>query len=283
MSENTKNINSDTTVHVYIVAGQSNAVGYNNIAEYRGDQDQFKSKYLTQDDVLFWNSMGYGIRRTGEWTRLGLSESGSFGPEISFAYDMARYHPGDRIAIVKCAADGTSIARSCDYDDYIPDFAGFNDNGNNWHWPEDGRRAGLLYRKLISNVRAAVGSLQDDGVRWELAGMAWMQGENEAGISMKMAADYENLLDEFIESVRHDLGMLFLPVAIGQVNSFDWTNGDIVRAAQQRYCYKDDNAILVETMDISREGSGGPSHFDANGTVELGKRFAEAMNKLVNG
>lgn len=88
-----------------------------------------------------------------------MNNSGSFGPEIGFAYDMARAMPDERIAIVKCAAGGTGIARSIDYSDYIPALSNFDDNGNNWHPPSNNLQAGLLYRKLIDNVRDAVSAL----------------------------------------------------------------------------------------------------------------------------
>jgi hypothetical protein len=107
-----------------------------------------------------------------------------------------------------------------------------------------------------------------------------MQGEREAGISLKMAGDYEALLKSLIQAVRTDLKTPRLPFVIGEVNSHTWKHGDIVRKAQDKVCQEDKNALLVKTTDLSRKGSGGVSHFDADGMIELGLRFATAVNQL---
>ena len=272
------NIQKDSRVQVYIIAGQSNAAGYNNIVEYQKGRVEFPGKLLSQRKVLYWHWAGKG--QPNSWGVLGVSEKGSFGPEISFAYELSRAMPNERIAIIKCAAGGTGIARSVDYSDYIPALANFDDKGNNWHWPTENRQAGVLYKKLIDNVREAVSALELDGLQYELAGCIWMQGEHEAGISLKMAKDYEGLLAGFISSVRADLKAPSLPFAIGKVNSHSWAFGGIARDGQASYCREDKNAILVETTDLPREGSGGLAHFDADGMVELGGRFAIAISEL---
>ncbi len=40
-------------VQVFIIAGQSNAVGYNNIVEYQKGQVEFPGKFLDQPQVLY--------------------------------------------------------------------------------------------------------------------------------------------------------------------------------------------------------------------------------------
>ena len=158
--------------------------------------------------------------------------------------------------------------------------AGYNDKGRNWHPPTDGREAGALYSALMANFRNAVSALERDGKQWELSGFLWMQGEHEGGISRKMAEDYEQLLSDFIRSVRKDLQAPSLPFVIGQVNSHTWAYGDIARKCQVDVCRKDQRTLLVETVDLPRV-SGDASHFTADGMLTLGSRFAEAMVKLV--
>jgi len=266
-------------VKVFIVAGQSNAVGYNRVKEYQKGRVEFPKAYRHQPNVLFWSADGEGKKTT--WKALGIAASGAFGPEIAFAHDLAAELPEQRIAILKCASGGTGIARSVDYSDYIPALKDFNDHGKNWHPPADGKEAGLLYQKLIKSVRDGVSALDRQQIEWDLAGCLWMQGEHEAGISRKMAQDYDKLLAGFISAVRKDLKIPSLPFVIGQVNSHTWAYGETVRKMQAMVCERDPNAILVETIDLSRKGSGGASHFDADGMFTLGSRFAKAAASLM--
>jgi len=263
-------------IRVFIVAGQSNATGYNHIRQYHGGREPFPETLRVQPRILFWPGSDTPQEKDNLWTALRVGDSGSFGPEIAFGHDMEQAMPGAAIAIVKYAVGGTGIARSVDYTDYIPAVAGFNDKGRNWRPPTDGREPGALYRALIANFRNAVSALERDGRKWELTGFVWMQGEHEGGISRKMAEDYEKLLSDFIKSVRTDLQAPSLPFAIGQVNSHTWAYGDIARKCQAEVCRKDRNALLVETVDLPRV-SGDAAHFTADGMLTLGSRFAQAM------
>ena len=267
-------------VRIFIVAGQSNAEGHNHIRQYHGGREPFPETLRVQPRILYWPGDDHPQPNENLWTALRVGESGAFGPEIAFAARMEQAMPGERIAIVKYASGGTGIARSVDYTDYIPPLKGFNDHDRNWHPPTDGREAGTLYRALIANVRNAVSALERDGKTWELAGLVWMQGEHEAGISRRMAEDYEKLLRDFIKSVRKDLGASSLPVAIGQVNSHTWAYGDIARKDQAEFCRKDRKSRLVETLDLPRV-NGDAAHFTADGMLTLGERFAEAMVTLM--
>ncbi len=275
----TETANTNRPIRVFIVAGQSNAVGYNNISEYQNGNAAFPDKYLHQPDILYWNTSTKD--RPTAWKTLRVNDNGSFGPEITFAYDLAAANPNDRIAIIKCAVGGTGIARSADYTDYISALKNFNDKGNNWHPLSDNHPAGQLYQMLIEDTHAALAQLESEHFQWKLTGFIWMQGEHEAGISLKMATDYEKLLTEFIGAIRGDLNTPCLPVAIGQVNSHTWAYGDIVRQAQENFCKNDTNAALVKTTDLSRNGSGGPAHFDADATLTLGSRFSAAMKQFI--
>ncbi len=271
-----RELDTNTPVQVFIVAGQSNAKGYNNIGEYRSGRVEFPRDHRFQPNVLFWES-------GEEWSALSIPDSGAFGPEIGFAYDQAVKKPAERIAIIKYAVGGTGIARSSDYRDYIPALKDFNDEGNNWYPPTAGRKAGLLYQRLMKNVRDALAALDRKQIRWELAGCLWMQGEHEAGISRKMAEDYDKLLSSFMSAVRTDLNAPALPFVVGEVNSHKWAYGMIVRTKQALVCRQDRHAVLVTTTDLPREGSGGAAHFDADGMLVLGSRFATALNRLTDG
>lgn len=266
-------------VKVFILAGQSNAVGYNDVREYRHGKEPFPAELANQPDILFWDA-----RKTA-WIplRLGASQgsgTNAFGPELGFARGIAERLPGTRIALVKVAVGSTGLARSADYNDYIPTLNGFNDHGRNWHPSDDGRPAGQLYAQLIAEVERATAALRHDGVAYELAAVLWMQGEHEAGISARMAGDYGRLLSGLMRSLRADLRTPALPFAVGEVSG-TWPYGDVVRTAQADVCGPDGHAALVRTADLSRQGSGGTAHYDADGMVELGARFAVTVGSML--
>ncbi len=273
-------VNTNRPVKVFILSGQSNMVGYNNVREYRQGKTAFPDDFRNQPDILFWRE------KKKSWTPLRIGDSNGsnpngFGPEIGFAHDLAPLLHDEQIAIIKCAAGSTGIARSSDYNDYIPSLKNYNDHGRNWHAPSEGKEAGLLYQQLLKEVNHALAALEKNGRKYELSAFLWMQGEHEAGISPTMAGDYETLLKSLIKSIRTDLKAPELPVAIGETDSQRWRYGTIVNDAQNKICREDGHAVLVKTAALTRNGSGGTAHYDADGMLELGRRFSAAIHQLL--
>jgi len=273
-------------ITVYILAGQSNAVGYNHIHEYHGDTADLSRQLKGISDILFWPGTNALSGAARQWTGLrpGLSaiaaeesyRSGCFGPEIGFAIKLRELDPDGKIAIIKYAEGATGIARSSDYNDYIPALKGFDDKGNNWAPPEKGKPAGKLYTGLLENIRLALAGLDGKKIPYRIGGFIWMQGEHEAGISPTMAGEYGTILSGFIRSVRKDLSNNDLPFLIGEINSHTWAFGDLARARQAAVCFEDPHNFLVKSADLPRKGVGNLAHFDADGMLELGKRFGSA-------
>ncbi|MGV8139725.1 MAG: sialate O-acetylesterase [Mangrovibacterium sp.] len=274
-------------VKVFILSGQSNAVGYNDIGELRTKPVHLNDLTGEHSPVLFWPGTNALPEFSGKWITLrpGVSEiaaegaykGGCFGPEIGFALTMSGVIPGEQLAIIKYAVGATGIARSKDYHDYIPGFEKFDDKGKNWSPPAKGKQAGLLYQELVKNIKAALDSLNRRGVSYEICGFLWMQGEHEAGISKKMAEDYDVLLSQFRKSIRSDLRLKRLPFVVGEINSHSWAFGDKARESQSKACREDKHTILIKTVDLPRGSVGGLAHFDADGMMELGKRFSQGF------
>jgi len=277
-------------VTVYILAGQSNAVGYNNIREYHGDTSMLQSQLKEISGTLFWPGTNALPGTAGQWTGLrpGLSaiasdesyRNGCFGPEIGFALKLRELDPEGKIAIIKFAEGATGIARSSDYHDYIPALKGFDDQGNNWAPPEAGKPTGKLYTGLLENIRLALSGLEARNIPYRIGGFIWMQGEHEAGISPTMAGNYGKILSTFIRSVRKDLSINDLPFLIGEINSHTWAFGDLARDRQAAVCFGDSRSVLVKTVDLPRKGVGNLAHFDADGMLELGERFGTAASRF---
>ena len=267
-------------VEVYILSGQSNAVGYNNTDTYT--PAPFPESLRSQANVMFWPGSNAKPGMQNVWTTLQVGASAvgekAFGPEITFGHDMAAAMPGTEIAIIKYAVGGTGIARSKDYTDYIPGFENWSDHGNNFHPPEEGEPTGILYQNLLSNVGSALNGLTDQGKDYRLAGILWMQGEHEAGISSSMANDYQMLLTGLVSSLRQDLSAPNIPVVVGQISDA-WIYREAVQTGQENVSDNDPNAAMVVTRDLPRPPNNW-AHYDANGMTVLGSRFATAMQTL---
>src|SRR3989304_4313852 len=139
-------------VQVFILAGQSNALGYNDYTEYpslspRGER--FPAGLLVQPEVMFWPGPKARVELRDKWvdlqvgaqTTLAATPLNAFGPEITFGRDMAAAMPGTQIAVVRYAVANTGIARHADYTDHTRG----DDRDWNWHPPEAGRPTGKHY------------------------------------------------------------------------------------------------------------------------------------------
>lgn len=278
------------SIKVFILAGQSNAVGYNDFKEYSGDSNRLLEQVKALRHVRFWPGSNALKELQNRWTVLQLGASDissddpfmqSFGPEIGLAITLSNALPGEQIAIIKYAVGGTGIARSEDYTDYIPALKGFDDKGVNWHPSSDSKHAGLLYTTLIDNISKALTSLKNENQQYELCGFFWMQGEHEAGISKKMAEDYGSLLSTFRKAVRKDLNIKKLPFVVGEINDHTWSFAEIARSSQKRACLVEKYSVLIKTTDLKRGGKGGDAHFTSDAMIELGERFGKGILQFV--
>jgi hypothetical protein len=271
-----------TVVDLYILSGQSNAVGFNNTSSYT--PSPFPAKWQYQSNVMFWagSNAATGLQNTWSALQTGASgNSGSFGPELTFGYDMAAANPKSKIAIVKYAVGGAGLARSSDYTDVTYNA---NDGNNNFHPASDGKAAGNYYTELMNNITNSVTALKRQGYDVRISGFLWVQGEREANDSYSMACDYGNQLTGLISSLRTDLGVKNLPVVVSQVADC-WYNSDsgknrftIVQNAQKSVCDDDPFASLVVTKDLDRPA--GDAHYSANGMAILGSRMATEMQAM---
>ena len=118
------------------------------------------------------------------------------------------------------------------------------------------------------------------------SGIVWMQGESDANNEYSTSI-YKQNLAMLIDSIRITFSAPAMPVAIGRIsdshNAADstvWTWGDAVREAQAQYVAEDGNAALVTSTDNYSYSD--PWHYDSEGFIDLGKKFAEAIAALRN-
>lgn len=219
---------------VFLLGGQSNMVG-------RGAASGLPAALRgPQPDVLLYEGGSLG----------GLQPSGSrFGPEVTFGRTIADARPGDHFALIKHAVSGTDL-----YGDWAP-------------------AGGPQYNAFAGTVANGLAALADAGHSYEIAGMLWTQGENDARDGEADA--YEANLANFIASIRGSYGA-GLPFFLSRLSSgqtdLPADQLAIVRSAQDSVAAADADTFLIDTDAMSLSGDN--LHFDADGQIALGQAFA---------
>ncbi|MGV6810276.1 MAG: sialate O-acetylesterase [bacterium] len=168
-----------------------------------------------------------------------------FGPEVNFAHLIANTFPNDNVIIIKSAASGSSIT------EWLP--------------------SKPLYDALIRQVKFVV-----DPENTVIQGIVWMQGETDAKTA-KLANDYQQNLKLFIDRLREDLNAentMFLIGRITQPNA-NFSQEQTVRNAQNEVDKHNPNTIIVPTDGLGKLYDN--VHFNSEGLIELGRRFALAF------
>ena len=266
-----------------LVAGQSNAVGYDAYASELPANPVDKT-------VLFWWRCGdpppdeHDSTGARQWTTLqpqpvgnpipkvtasgdtasGLKRQygnfgkpeGGFGPEMGLARSLQKQ--GDSsLAIIKVAFSGTSMAAD-------------------WN-PENPGNGGACYRALVSETKTAIAEAGKQGIALHLRALVWVQGESDA--NPEAAPRYEKALGDLLARLRKDLDAPDFIALLGVNTRFGNGNNPhvpAVIAAQQALAKKDPRCFYVDTAGAETLPPS-HTHFTAAGTLEIGKRFAEAF------
>ena len=141
-------------------------------------------------------------------------------------------------------------------------------------WDPDLVEGRVLYSRLVAYVAARVAEIPEDH---EVAGFAWIQGEEDANTDVDANA-YAANLDEFFTAVWTEYGVI--PTAIVRLSSQSGKQPArlaAVRAAQEAFVAGNENAVLVNVDDLSLIGV----HFTADGYNTVGVRLADALATLI--
>lgn len=263
------------TRDLILIAGQSNAVGYDaKPSELPAD--------AADKDVLFWFRAGdpppdeHDTTSGGKWLTLQPQPKGTpapktkgprqygnfsgpdggFGPEIGLARALVAKEKKP-LAVVKAAWSGTGMAQD-------------------WN-PADPGPGGSCYRALVSETKAAIAGAKAQGITLRIRALAWVQGESDANATA--APRYTQALGDMIAALRKDLDAPQL-IALVAVNTQFGGGKNVfmpkIVEAQQALAAKDPRCAYVDTASATLANS---AHFDTAGTLDVGRRFADALVK----
>jgi Ca2+-binding EF-hand superfamily protein len=262
---------AEKPVRAFILAGQSNMVGWGDSTELPDDLRKGNDRVLMFEDGRWQPLRPHEPANKGQ-RRVGLREF-HFGPEIAFGHEMAEAWPDETIGIIKFSIGGTSVLA------WKPD----------WKKEDADRvgqgRHGSLYKKLMEKVEEARKNRD-----LEIVGFLWLQGGGDMK-KVDVAKEYLDNLKSLVDAVRRDTGARDLPFVYGtsrQAGIPDDLSDLVPKLMDGRYpaaqfvlkaqfdAQKEiPNSKMVVLRDIEKHPKN--VHYNTAGQLEVGKLFAEAL------
>lgn len=271
------------TIDLFIFAGQSNMVG--------ADADPAQLPDSSSDQrVLFWWSVGdppadkHDSTSSGHWKTLQVqprgnpmprngktrqwgnftSKRGGFGPEIGFArrrlsqLDESTKTNESEFAILKVAYSGTTVE-------------------NDWN-PDQASEPGNCYGELLRQFKASTSAAAKRSIVLRPAGFFWVQGESDSNEERRVR--YGDRLKSMLSQVRSDFDAAELPVFLAVNTRFQEGRNEgmkVVIETQRQIAEADPHCQYIDTSAATIANA---AHYDAKGTLLVGRLFAEAMSSL---
>lgn len=286
--EKERMLGNEKIINVYLIAGQSNAVGYglDTGSRIANSDERFTKGF---ENVLYYGSQerwsGKNLDNGFEPVTLGMGvASNRSGAEIGIANAIAGY--GEMNAIIKCAWGATHLYPDTQYDVSLKQGTWTSPTyiKNNNVDTSKNPLIGNMYRRFEQTVTDAIQLLIEDGYTPVIKGVWWMQGEAEM-FTLEMASAYRELYETLIYDTRDMLSEVTgydcgnVPFICGlpkwnTKNSAAPTYQGMVRTAMTTVANTVDNVGCVDCMPLNQHDDW---HFDAAGQKYLGEAFVTLL------
>ena len=232
--------NNPNGIKVFILAGQSNMVGYGSVETGNGsvagaigslrymavndasypdynyaslltNPSNTASPFRTRSDVKVWWRNGASGNLGGAISKGDLgppyqgAQTDKIGPEFAFGHILGDHYAGanEDVLIIKCAWGGRDLAEK-----FRPPSA----------VAKRGGVVGTFYNAIIEQTREVLNNLDTQFPEWsgrgyEIVGFAWHQGYNDR-LSTAFSAEYKDNLPDLISDVRNVFNKPNMPFAI---------------------------------------------------------------------
>lgn len=296
----------DNTIQIYLLAGQSNAVGQavlsdlnenqkasSNVLFYHSRHTHPTNATATQIYQSSWDTMTtagnlgtYSNYSNTTFGNQGADNTSRFGPEIGFAKQALNINlnNGGKIGILKYAVGGTSLTNS-----YGSPVNSVSDWDIDTTYDGNSGRQGDCWRGFKRAIADGLSKLTNQGYSYRLAGMLWWQGENGGNATE---------LNSFIGAVRthlNDTYTLDMPkeqfpfVIVGTENGSWGTDFKSGVSMLSPYIGYIDSYVLSGSQNgnLHPGGQGGFLN-DGNGNgnndmYDIGVAFADKMKLAIAG
>ncbi|KAJ3696438.1 hypothetical protein LUZ61_000143 [Rhynchospora tenuis] len=240
---------------VFILAGQSNMSGRGGVSWYHGryhwdgvvpEECAPCPSILRLSHDLDWEEARDPLHIDVE----SKSKTCGVGPGMSFANNLLKEMGCDSptlIGLVPCAVGGTSI--------------------------EEWKKGSKLYNHMVQRAKAA----EEIGDGGEVKAVLWYQGESDTE-SDHAAEIYGDHLKKFIEDLRSDLGLPYLPFIQVALASGSGTQRNIEKVRKAQLGLNLPNLTCVDAMGLTLNPD--HLHLTTQAQVKLGQMLSEAYIKL---
>ncbi len=249
-------------VRVYILAGQSNMSGCNDVRNL--DPTWQDTLY---EPMLYWDMQspnpGFLPLTPGTSTASCSNPAPEFyfGPELSFGRELVGMYPSEQVLLIKYAVGGTNL-----YADWTTPTGEFP-------------MGGPLWNQLKLTIDTALNDLLAMGYEYQIDGFLWMQGESDGDKQFRANA-YQTKLTNFIASMRSHTGRPDMPFVLGRVRNAGQPHIQKVRDAQVAVASADPNTCWFDTDDLPWLPDG--IHYDDPSMITLGQRFADRLSVFLD-
>ncbi len=265
-------------VKVVLLAGQSNMAGSGNYDEL---SDSIQARIMEIAPRIMLSQ-----KRKFEPLSYYLAPAKSkkynfekfFGPELFIGLSLADAYPESEILLIKTSMGGTAL-----YGAWNPNWSA---EKAQMVEKEGEKQKAKLFNEHITLVNENLDRLISEGKSYDIIGIAWMQGENDAAKEVS-ALSYEVNLKTLIQAYRDNFSLPELPFVFGQINSTYGRFKDgprIVREGMAEVAKSTSNCIMLPTS-TDRSWTDYPKHIDnthynTEGQKRLGIAFGEAIIQL---
>ena len=260
-------VDDNTTVRVFIFAGQSNMVGSDSKVKDIQRFPPFIGLKKPQPNVKFSYTIGRENKTTSDgWVDL-QPVNNVVGPELSFARRVTRNIKAP-IAIIKCAAGGTHLGGDWNPDEPI----GFK-----------------MYPLALQLIQASLAELDQQKIPYRIEGFMWHQGENDM-FNKDYMPNYGKNLKNVLACWRRDLKTPKLKFYIGELCTKTIWGMDLrprmyaISQGQRTVTDADPLAEYVPTSHVGVEIGGGVGlhyHYGTLGQLEHGVNYADAYLRTI--
>ena len=228
---------------LYLIIGQSNASGRDDNFDYNGADLKTNDVQLLSARGRFWSAK-QPLNRHSNIKKTNQVQGVNIG--LEFGKQMHEFN-GNKVYLVVNARGGTKVAQ----------------------WRNKGYRDAAIER-----VREA-----EDECNCQLKGILWHQGEGDTkstglGYTSSYISSLQNLINEFRTELNRDVPFIVGQIAYKEKNvAFN----EMIQTVTSN-SFREDNVDWVSAEDLTTIDG---THFSADSTRELGRRYAYVMQQYV--
>ena len=238
-------INYDETgTHVFILAGQSNMVGWDVFSNTKGDYSTGVMQVARTGKTSggLDNELVQAISPLDNWD----ANAGTMGLSLEFAHKYKEQFPNVQLVFIPCAQGGTGFI------------------SNNWN------KGNTLYEDTVARAN----TLFTNNPTFKLKGMLWHQGETDY-----LNLDFELDLTTFLTDIRTDISVMSddVPIFIGGlvppnlVIAGMTTNNNILKSLDKKV----KNVFFADSLYpyALTNMIGQQHHFNSDGLNNMGHKY----------